>query len=429
MMLSKLKKSEYLKNSFTLIFGTALVQIIPFLLQPILRRLYTDEDFGNFAIYYSIVSVLSVVANLKYSNSIVIPKQQKDAIALLTGSLILNLLFSILLFIVMLWGGTYIFDYFNISGFLKANFWVLPLGVFLISSNLTFNFWLTRMKKFRGIVLNKGARRLSEGTAQLAFTGGLKKSGLIIGSLVGDFINLIIFIFQFKKSEGTFKGIKRDTVKSALKDQIEFPKYSFLPSFLNILSTHIPVLIVSALYAKSLVGQFDGSRQMLALPLALVSASVSQVLYQKLVELINQGKPILQIVLSNFLALFGLAFVGTVVVYFFGVEIYTLVLGSDYQLAGEMSQLLIFSYAIRFIVSPLSMVFMATKQLKISAIWQVLYFVSICSLFLLENYEITEMLYFIVAIDVALYTIYAITILATVLKVDASSKLNSDKKH
>ncbi len=428
-MLSKLKKSEYLKNSFTLIFGTALVQVIPFLLQPILRRIYSDEDFGNFAIYYSIVSVLSVAANLRYANSIVIPKKNKEAISLLTGALILNLLFSIVTFIILLSAGTPIFDYFNVKGFLRSNFWVIPLGVFLISSNLTFNFWLTRMKKFRGIVLNKGARRISEGSAQLVFSSLFKKSGLLIGSLVGDFVNLIIFFFQFKKSEGTFKGVTSPEVKSALKEQIEFPKYSFLPSFLNILSTHIPVLIVSAMYAKSLVGQFDGSRQMLALPLALISASISQVLYQKLVELINQNKPVANIVWTNFLVLFGMATIGTIVVYFFGVELYTIFLGGDYRMAGEMSQILIFSYAIRFIVSPLSMIFMATKKLKLSAIWQVIYFTIICSLFLIDKCSIEEMIYYIVTIDIISYLIYAVFILYTVKQTDKTVTLPPNKNN
>jgi len=144
-MISKLKGSEYFKNSAILIVGTGLVQIIPILLQPILRRIYSDEDFGNFAIYYSIVSILAIVANLRYSNSIVLPKDKKEALSLVSGSLILNAIFSILIFTILLLFSKPIFNYFKLSQSFVDYFWIIPLGVFLISSNLTFNFWLTRM--------------------------------------------------------------------------------------------------------------------------------------------------------------------------------------------------------------------------------------------------------------------------------------------
>ena len=422
-MIAKLKGSEYFKNSAILIIGTGLVQIIPVLLQPILRRIYSDEDFGNFAIYYSIISVLSIAANLRYSNSIVIPKEKREAIALLSGSLMLNVVFSIVLFTLLLLFGKPIFEYFKLSSFFIDYFWVFPLGVFLISFNLTFNFWLTRMKKYQGIVINKGARRISEGIFQYSLSNIWKNGGLIIGSLIGDFINLIVFVFQFKNSEGSFKDIKKTDLKSSMKNQKEFPKYSLFPAFLDVLSVNLPIIFLSLFYSKSILGQFDGSRQLLALPLALISVSLSQVLYQKLVELINDNKPVFPIIKINFLILTGLAIIGTLIITFFGVPLCQLILGEKYLLAGKISEILIYSFAVRFIISPLSIIFVATKKLKISAIWQIIYFISMLTLYLLEGLNVLEFLYYFVLIDIAVYILYGILIYRTAKETDATAKV------
>ena len=64
----------------------------------------------------------------------------------------------------------------------------------------------------------------------------------------------------------------------------------------------------------------------------------------------------------------GLAIVGILIIEFFGIEIFTWVFGIEWKTAGQLTQILIFSYAIKFIVSPLTSVFTALEKIKISSI-------------------------------------------------------------
>ena len=57
-LLKKIKKSEFLSNSLILITGTFIAQLIPIILQPFLRRIFSPSDFGYFAIFTTIVGVL-----------------------------------------------------------------------------------------------------------------------------------------------------------------------------------------------------------------------------------------------------------------------------------------------------------------------------------------------------------------------------------
>jgi O-antigen/teichoic acid export membrane protein len=417
-MFEKILKSEYIKNSFILILGTGLAQLIPVALQPFLRRMYDDNEFGVFAQFYSLVSILSIVANLRFSNSIVIPKNDREALGILYGSIWLNTFFSILIWIVLAFFGTTIYAYLGLSQELNQYTWILPLSVFLVATNFAFNFWLTRKKKFIGIALNKGARRVSEGGAQLSLRYLMSKGGLIIGTLVGDLFNLLMFLFQFKKSDGSFKRTSIKVVLTSLRKQKEFPKYSLIPSLLNVVSTDMPVFLIAAMYSKAIVGQYDGSRQLLAIPLALISVSLSQVLYQRIVELNHENKPILPLIRQNFFVLFSMAIVGILIMFPFGVEIHTFIFGNNWELAGEMSSVLVFSYAIKFIISPLSISFIALKKLKISAIWQALYFVCIFSLIWIENVQVLDFMYYLVLIDLAAYLIYGALIWLTLYKHD-----------
>jgi len=92
-MLTKLKpKSEFSRNVLTLMTGTTIAQAIPIAISPVLIRIYTSEDFGVFALYMSIASILSVVATGRYEMAIMLPKKDSDAINVVVLSMIISFL-------------------------------------------------------------------------------------------------------------------------------------------------------------------------------------------------------------------------------------------------------------------------------------------------------------------------------------------------
>ena len=74
------KKSEFTKNIVTLMTGTAIAQAIPIAISPILTRIYKPEDFGVFALFLAISSILATVVNGRYELAIMLPKKDEDAI-------------------------------------------------------------------------------------------------------------------------------------------------------------------------------------------------------------------------------------------------------------------------------------------------------------------------------------------------------------
>lgn len=413
-------RSEMVKNSFTLISGTVIAQIIPVALQPLLRRIFTPEDFGVFAIYMSLLGMLAALSSLKYETTLVLPKRDKDANNLLVGSILIVFGFSILFLILIFFLKNFIIDYFNFPTSISKWMFLLPLSAFIFASYQVMNYWLIRKKRFKASALNKVFRRTTEGTAQTAFGFSMVSSGLIIGNLLGDIVNFFSGLYQIRKSAFTLKLVSLRRVFYLLHRYKEFPLYSGFPSFLNTVSFLVPVLIITRFFDEKIAGYYSLSQMVLALPLALVSVSVSQVLLQQVSEKIRASNSIRSIVYKLALVLTSLSIPFLLIILLFGEVLFDLFFGIEWRPSSDITQLLIYTYALKFIVSPLSVVFIALEKVKVSGIWQLTYFIAICSLFFMEFNDVKD--FFIVYLIIEL-TMYAIYLLLIYLQIKQYEKL------
>ena len=78
---SKILKSEFIRNVVTLITGTTVANVLPIAAAPILTRIFTPKDFGLFAFYFSMVTILAVFTTARYELAITLPKKKKLCIS------------------------------------------------------------------------------------------------------------------------------------------------------------------------------------------------------------------------------------------------------------------------------------------------------------------------------------------------------------
>ncbi|MBE9468862.1 MAG: oligosaccharide flippase family protein [Bacteroidetes bacterium] len=403
--------NEFVKNLFTLISGTAIAQIIAVLFQLIIRRIYSPADFGAFAVYMSLVGILATVVTLRYELAIVLPKKDKTAANVFFLSIIINFLFSILLFIALLIYKDKLVSVLNFPS--DYSFWLffVPLSVFLFSLYQSINYWLIRKKAYKSSSINKIVRRSAEGSVQSGF-GYLKiPFGLVIGDLVGNFANNISGLYQIYRNKFKFSYISKAKLIYALKRYKEFPKYNTFPALFNSISLLLPIILINKFYSQTLTGYFDLSRVVLAMPLALITTSLSQVLLQHISDKKNKYQSIKKYIFSITAILFIVALIGVAVFSFWSVNIFSFVFGKNWIISGEFTQILVFSYAIKFIVSPLSIVFTALEKIKIGSIWQFFYFCLIISLLFFKDLDIFIFLKIYVIIDLIAYSVYFLLIL------------------
>lgn len=138
-------KSEFSKNIITLMTGTTIAQAIPIAISPILTRIYTPEDFGIFAIYLAITSIIAVIATGRYEMAIMLPKEEKDVKSILKLIIILLSIVTFATFLIVFIFNdeiTNLFENKEISNWL----YFLPVSVFLVGIYQVYNYLLIREK-------------------------------------------------------------------------------------------------------------------------------------------------------------------------------------------------------------------------------------------------------------------------------------------
>ncbi|MCB9189684.1 MAG: oligosaccharide flippase family protein [Flavobacteriales bacterium] len=393
-------------DSSVMIGGTLLSQLIPFALAPILRRLYTPEDFGTLSIYFSIASIVSFASTLNYHSAITLPRRDENSKSLLLGTLITSIIFNAVLFIIIVIGNPYgWFSRFELGNFI----YILPVSIFFSASHLTFTNWFARKKEYLGLSINKVVRRIAEGGAQTGLFYSIKNTGLVIGNFVGDVFNFVYYIFQFRKHSKDFKFDLR-RINRVLGRYRNFPIKGMAPNLLNISANYIPIFLINDFFTKSTAGQLDLSRQVLAFPLALISVSISKILLQGYSELKIQRKSVRAFTFQYFKPLLILSIIGFSTVYFFGEELFTFVFGDQWNQAGTFSEMMIFYFILMFLISPFSSLFIALEELTINSAWQVFRFISILSLGFFEYPDLTSFILRLTIVETINYSIYGFLI-------------------
>ena len=97
-----LHKTDFIKNTLTLMTGTALAQVVPIVISPILTRLYSPEEYGTLALFTAIVGICSVVATLRYELAIMLPDNDGDSVRIVILSIGIAFLLSVLLAVIIL---------------------------------------------------------------------------------------------------------------------------------------------------------------------------------------------------------------------------------------------------------------------------------------------------------------------------------------
>jgi len=421
-ILLAIKKSELLKNTSILITGTVIAQLIPILLQPLLRRTFSPDVFGVYSVYASLVGILSVLASMKYELAIILPRNDKTAANLLFLSIISNVIFSLLIFTIIAFFYKKISVLFNIDEAFSYYLFLVPAGTLFYSSYQCINYWLIRKKRFMPVSINKLFRKGTEGTVQVGLGLAKINAGLLAGDIAGHISNMISGVIQTVRSGFSFKYFSRARINYALHRYSEFPKFNLIPAFMSSVSYLLPVIIVNKFYSSENAGYFDLSRLVLSIPLALIATSLASVLLQRLSEKSSLKKGILNDLLPIFLILLVIVLVEILVIEFYGIELFGLVFGSKWSFSGEISRILVWSYAFNFIVSSFSSVFISLNKIKLLSFWQLFYFIAISALALFRYYAFKNFLQIYVYIEVGCYLIYIVLLIKVIYSYEISRK-------
>jgi len=407
--------TDFFKGVFVLASGTTIAQAIPILISPILTRIYTPEDFGVLSLYLSIISVCSIIAAGRYELAIVLPEKDEDGMSLLVLSILIVFCVSVLIVVVGFLSKNIIRGFFGDSRIFDW-FYFIPLSTVLLGVFQACNSWLTRTKKFKQISVSKVGQATISSLAKLTFgIIHLKGIGLILGDVLGQITSVLIMGKEvFLNNRIIMQKISFNSLISMMKRYSDFPKYYLLSALLDSFTVSYPVFVISKIYGIETTGYYGLMTRTIAIPSIIIANSVSQVYFQRIVEIRNVKGNIKSFVNKAIKFLVSVAFPITLILFFWGPFLFSFVFGKKWLMSGEYARIFSFTFLIRFVTSPLSMIFAAVEKVKVGASWQIICFITtLLTLYIASNYNITTFLIIFAIHDIILYGFYLYLIINT----------------
>lgn len=423
-MINRFKpKSEFSRNVLTLMTGTTIAQAIPIAISPILTRIYTPEDFGMFALYMSLASILSIMATGRYELAIMLPKKDEDAINIVALSILISFFVSFITLLII-----YIFNtqITKLLGNPEIANWLyfIPLTVLLTGIYQSFNYWSNRKKQYKRLATSRVLQSATTSTSNLGMGfSGFGSSGLILGGVLGQSIATVILgKMIWREDKDRLYVIKRLKIVALLKKYIKFPKINMFHAFLNELKNPIINIILMKLYSSAILGQFYMINKILLLPSSLIGSSISQILYKDITTKHNNKEDYSKDILFMMMKLFSFASIPFFIIIFFGEEIFVFVFGNNWIIAGELSSSFSLYILFHFVASPISIVPLIVDKQKTAFYWNLVGAILYIGLFLI-GYNILYELSSVLILLSTVMSIYFIFYLRWIYKISKRSYL------
>jgi O-antigen/teichoic acid export membrane protein len=348
--------------------GTAnfLAQLLPFLITPLITRLYAPESFGSFSIFLSIVAISSVMASARYELAIVIVGKEKlkDILAI---NLILSLIFSVSIYFLLSYLSSKYSFFSNLDELLLA-----PVAIFFTTLTNSLIYLLTRYEKFSHLGKSAIIRSITFCLLQLSLFYVVSQSlSLILSWLVATivmFVCMFVYAFKILKNDVHFKLNFVSMIETG-KEFINFPKYSMPASLVSSCNSQFNIIVIPLIFTKEVLGNYALIERLLAAPISIIGNAIGQVYYSNIakkdIEEVFEAFKEISIKIFMLSSLLYLLFKYILTRYF------VVFFGSDWEYSVVLIDIFAFQFCVQLLVSPLLMTLQRYRLNQVELVFQI----------------------------------------------------------
>ena len=357
---------SFLRSVAVLVGGTAVGHGITAAALPVLSRLYSPADFSMLAVFAGLVSIVSVVACLRFDVAIALPEDEPEALRLLALALGAAAVCSIGVLGVVLLAPAWIAQRLNQPA-LQNYLWLLPLSVLLAGGYSALQMWFVRENAFTLIARSRIAQSTaSAGTQIAAGVMAMGPGGLLLGHAMNTGAACLVLGYRLlavRRVRAALGQLSRHALKDTFRRYDRFPKYSTLEALCNSAAIHLPVIMIAALAAPQEAGYLMLATYVMQAPMALIGAAVGQVYLAGAAEKHRHEQ------LGAFTAevLGGLVKSGAGPLLAVGIAapaVFGLVFGAGWERAGVLVAWMTPWFVLQFLSTPISMALHVTGHQK-----------------------------------------------------------------
>jgi O-antigen/teichoic acid export membrane protein len=378
-----LRLSEFNRNSLIVGGGTLIGQLIPFLILPIITRLYSNKDFGIFTSFSTFLGLTAIFLNGRYDYAILLPKEHAVARRLF------NLAITIAILAISVLGAIALLLYFgnNIRAFIPIDYnyliCFLPLAAVAVGLTAPANFMCIRHKYFTSLSLNKIIRAITISILSILLGfWGWSQSGLIVGDTIGQLLGSFYLLYYLYK-EGKidfprFDALKRAELYQLAKAYIKFPKFNIPSAVCEHMAGVVTITLLSSGFGLALVGSFGFAQRVIISPSSIVARAIGDVFRQSASQTFAEQGACREVYWSTFKKLAVISVVPFLIFYPFAPFLFRVVFGPDWEEAGRFTQILAPMFVLQFIAQPLGNMFLIAEKQQWDFMIQITLLTALC---------------------------------------------------
>ncbi|MBE5675902.1 oligosaccharide flippase family protein [Staphylococcus sp. SS87] len=399
-----MKINKFIGDSFLMILSSGIAQIILIVTTPIITRLYSPAEFGEFTIFSNIAMILIPIINARYDLLIVNAKNDRIANILSQISFLISLVIILILIPV-----------FIVSALLFPNFILdfifIIIMLFLVSLTNIFTNYLNKERKYKVLSLINVFRAASMSLLQIIFGflafGSL---GLIVGFSLSYIAGLTLGYRTFKKHFNIVKD--KEEAKAIFIENKNQLVYSTPSILLNSLSFSVVVFFIGILYTNTEVGIYGMAIRVLGIPVTIISLGLSKIFMQQANDYYIEHGNFRNLLLKFSSVLIIVSIILYVPLYLFSEELVNILLGHSWVDAIIVIKIVIPLFVVRLIVSTVSLSVIVLQKQQLELILQALFLVGTTITFIISKIFSLTFLNFVSINTIVLVISYAIFFIA-----------------
>ena len=329
--------SSIVKEMGTLVSGNVLAQVITLAAYFVLTRIYSTEDYGLFAIFYSYIEVLIIFSTCKYELAVVAADTDREADAMARFTLRLNAWVSVTLLSIalVLWLSGLLPGKFNQLGWIVL---LIPLMVFFSGTSRVYSFLFNRHHRYPSMALsetvNAGAGAVIKVLLGLL---GVMQAGLPAGTVAGRAVGNLVFRLKMHPLAQSTRAEQR----AVARKHRNYPLYVASKDFLNSFSSNLPFLWLALYFDSAEVGLLSLAMTFTFRPVNILNVAFEQVLYARTAEGVRERRSVSRMI-GRFLLTVNAAALPLFVLAWFAAEpVFSFCFGGDWAGCGVYVQALL----------------------------------------------------------------------------------------
>ncbi|HCV0083539.1 TPA: type 8 capsular polysaccharide synthesis protein Cap8K [Staphylococcus aureus] len=372
-----MRLNKFIGDSFLMILSSGIAQVILIITTPIITRLYSPAEFGEFTIFSNIAMILIPIINARYDLLIVNAKNDRSANILSQISFLISLLILLILIPIL-----------AISAWLYPNFILdfifIIIMLFLVSLTNIFTNYLNKERKYKVLSLINVFRAGSMALLQIIFgLLSLGSLGLIIGFSLSYITGITLGYKTFKKHFNIVRN-KEETKALFLENKNQLV-YSTPSILLNSLSFSVVVFFIGILYTNTEVGIYGMAIRVLGIPVTIISLGLSKIFMQQANDYYIERGNFRNLLLKFSSTLVIVSIILYVPLYLFSEELVNILLGHSWVDAVTVIKIVIPLFVIRLIVSTVSLSVIVLQKQQLELILQALFLIGTTVTFVISK--------------------------------------------